>query len=152
MVLRIHPPITHLLIVFGSELPYTNKRSCYLLMSLLCSHIESETSSLMGHNGYNCPQCGSRYCELPVECKQCGLTLVSAPHLARSYHHLFPIKPFIERAQVPGTPHCFACAKPFSEADINVRTTVDFRSFLISFKFYDNNYLFRSTSVNPVIK
>nr|SVE81923.1 EOG090X05VA [Daphnia magna] len=85
----------------------------------LC-HIESETSSLMGPNGYNCPQCGSRYCELPVECKQCGLTLVSAPHLARSYHHLFPIKPFIERAQVRETTHCFACAKLFVEAETNV--------------------------------
>jgi hypothetical protein len=25
-----------------------------------------------------------------------GLTLVSAPHLARSYHHLFPLDPFQE--------------------------------------------------------
>lgn len=25
-----------------------------------------------------------------------GLTLVSAPHLARSYHHLFPPEPFRE--------------------------------------------------------
>ncbi|EFX81828.1 hypothetical protein DAPPUDRAFT_317251 [Daphnia pulex] len=86
----------------------------------LC-HIENETSCLMGNNsGYNCPQCGSRYCELPVECKQCGLTLVSAPHLARSYHHLFPIKPFIERTEVPEMTHCFACAKPFGELDPNV--------------------------------
>ena len=41
-------------------------------------------------------QCNAKYCELPVECKSCGLTLVSAPHLARSYHHLFPLPPFIE--------------------------------------------------------
>ena len=26
----------------------------------------------------------------------CGLTLVSSPHLARSYHHLFPVPPFEE--------------------------------------------------------
>lgn len=26
-----------------------------------------------------------------------GLTLVMAPHLARSYHHLFPLDPFIEK-------------------------------------------------------
>jgi hypothetical protein len=31
-----------------------------------------------------------------VECKACGLTLVSAPHLARSYHHLFPLPAFKE--------------------------------------------------------
>ena len=44
--------------------------------------------------GYVCPQCSAKYCELPVECRGCGLTLVSAPHLARSYHHLFPMPPF----------------------------------------------------------
>ena len=46
--------------------------------------------------GYFCPQCRSKYCELPVECKVCSLTLVSAPHLARSYHHLFPLEGFKE--------------------------------------------------------
>lgn len=29
--------------------------------------------------------------ELPGACHICGLTLVSSPHLARSYHHLFPV-------------------------------------------------------------
>ena len=28
----------------------------------------------------------------------CGLILVSSPHLARSYHHLFPVRPFQEVA------------------------------------------------------
>ncbi|XP_077376742.1 general transcription factor IIH subunit 2 isoform X1 [Festucalex cinctus] len=46
--------------------------------------------------GYLCPQCHAKYMELPVECKVCGLTLVSAPHLARSFHHLFPLHVFIE--------------------------------------------------------
>ncbi|KAJ8768819.1 hypothetical protein K2173_023723 [Erythroxylum novogranatense] len=44
--------------------------------------------------GYICPRCKARACELPTECRICGLTLVSSPHLARSYHHLFPIAPF----------------------------------------------------------
>ncbi|KAI8489884.1 General transcription factor IIH subunit 2 [Branchiostoma belcheri] len=42
------------------------------------------------------PLCHAKYCELPVECKICGLTLVSAPHLARSYHHFFPLENFRE--------------------------------------------------------
>ncbi|KAL0700997.1 hypothetical protein Bca4012_057119 [Brassica carinata] len=41
--------------------------------------------------GYTCPRCKARVCELPTECTICGMTLVSSPHLARSYHHLFPI-------------------------------------------------------------
>ena len=44
--------------------------------------------------GYFCPQCGSKSCELPAECPVCGLSMISSPHLARSYHHLFPVLPF----------------------------------------------------------
>ncbi|KAK4475459.1 hypothetical protein MN116_002511 [Schistosoma mekongi] len=43
---------------------------------------------------YACPRCHAAYCELPVECNVCGLTLVAAPHLARAYHHLFPLELF----------------------------------------------------------
>ncbi|KAJ7560332.1 hypothetical protein O6H91_04G124700 [Diphasiastrum complanatum] len=46
--------------------------------------------------GYTCPRCKARVCELPTECFICGLTLVSSPHLARSYHHLFPVPVFEE--------------------------------------------------------
>lgn len=61
--------------------------------------------------GYTCPRCKARVCELPTECHVCGLTLVSSPHLARSYHHLFPITPFDD---VVPTQHklpkfCFGC-------------------------------------------
>jgi transcription initiation factor TFIIH subunit 2 len=34
--------------------------------------------------------------ELPSECHVCSLTLISSPHLARSYHHLFPVPTYIE--------------------------------------------------------
>jgi len=67
--------------------------------------------------GYICPQCQARYCELPVECRGCGLTLVSAPHLARSYHHLFPLTVFHEVApeNVPAEESwCNGCGKLFS--------------------------------------
>ena len=46
--------------------------------------------------GYTCPRCKARVGELPSSCHVCGLSLVSSPHLARSYHHLFPVKPFAE--------------------------------------------------------
>ena len=61
--------------------------------------------------GYLCPQCYSKHCELPADCVTCGLTLMSAPHLARSYHHLFPLQPYSEVERPPGGPpeHCAAC-------------------------------------------
>lgn len=67
--------------------------------------------------GYHCPQCGSKYCELPVECMACSLTLVSAPHLARSYHHLFPVNHFKEQVFTRQSEFCYSCQKIFTEAN-----------------------------------
>ncbi len=55
---------------------------------------------------YTCPRCRSRVAELPCECHTCGLTLISSPHLARSYHHLFPVPPFDEDSEVGGGGVC----------------------------------------------
>lgn len=53
---------------------------------------------------YVCPQCHTRCCEIPTECAVCKLQLVSAPGLARSYHHIFPVQTFVEvpSAHEPG--------------------------------------------------
>ena len=48
--------------------------------------------------GFTCPRCKARVLDLPSTCHVCGLTLVSSSQLARSYHHLFPVKPFVEIA------------------------------------------------------
>ncbi|KAH3827488.1 hypothetical protein DPMN_129423 [Dreissena polymorpha] len=76
-------------------------------------HLDSKTVEGFSTTGYFCPQCKSKYCELPVECKACGLTLVSAPHLARSYHHLFPLDQSIEMSSADFDPgqniYCYGC-------------------------------------------
>ena len=46
--------------------------------------------------GYVCPRCRSRCSDLPSDCAVCGLRLILAPHLARTFHHLFPVRPFVE--------------------------------------------------------
>lgn len=43
-----------------------------------------------------CPRCRAHCCDIPCECEVCGLRLISAPALARSYHHIFPVPPFRE--------------------------------------------------------
>lgn len=45
--------------------------------------------------GYECPRCKAWLSEVPCDCVLCGLTLVLSPHLARSYHHLFPVPKFV---------------------------------------------------------
>ncbi|KAF0978446.1 hypothetical protein FDP41_002266 [Naegleria fowleri] len=73
--------------------------------------------------GYICPRCKSKYCDLPVECATCGLMLVSSPHLARSYHHLFPVQQFVDYAKKEGEQlFCYGCQKQLStEAHIAVQ-------------------------------
>ncbi|EDW79209.2 uncharacterized protein Dwil_GK12882, partial [Drosophila willistoni] len=83
-------------------------------LSMCMCHIENvDEPSELSTTGHYCPQCHSKYCELPVECQSCDLTLVSAPHLARSYHHIFPVPNFEEMPhdQLPGPTECFSCAK-----------------------------------------
>lgn len=64
------------------------------------------------HHGYFCPQCQAKHCDLPIGCHVCGLTLVSAAHLARSFHHLFPVELFKEISVKDGlASKCFACSK-----------------------------------------
>lgn len=50
---------------------------------------------MRGKAGYNCPRCKAWVSDVPSECPLCGLTLVSSPHLARSYHHLFPVPKYV---------------------------------------------------------
>ena len=75
------------------------------------------SSKQLGIGGYYCPQCSSKYSELPVQCIVCSLTLISAPHLARSYHHLFPLPQFVETLHGGlGETNCFSCLKTFDKS------------------------------------
>lgn len=68
--------------------------------------------------GYACTRCAARVCRLPTECPACGLTLILSTHLARSYHHLFPLRNWVEVpwSAAGGSSACFACMCPFPEA------------------------------------
>lgn len=69
-------------------------------------------------NTYECPRCLSRVCDLPTDCATCGLTLISSAHLARSYHHLFPLQDFPELSIVEiKEQFCYGCDIKF-ETDL----------------------------------
>mmetsp|Transcript_14705 Transcript_14705/g.16826 ORF Transcript_14705/g.16826 Transcript_14705/m.16826 type:complete len:465 (-) Transcript_14705:412-1806(-) len=53
-------------------------------------------TKLLTRTAYVCPQCEAKQSQLPTDCPVCGLKLVLAPHLARSFHHLFPVPAFNE--------------------------------------------------------
>jgi len=64
---------------------------------------------VLKQGGYYCPKCFSKYCDLPTGCQICGLTLIASPHLARSYHHLFPIPVFKDNPPSNSRLSCSAC-------------------------------------------
>ncbi|KDQ53543.1 hypothetical protein JAAARDRAFT_39229 [Jaapia argillacea MUCL 33604] len=73
--------------------------------------------SALKSEGFLCPRCGAKVCDVPTDCDICGLMIVSSPHLARSYHHLFPVKGYIAVTTLQDSPppsqNCHACARPF---------------------------------------
>ena len=71
--------------------------------------------SKLTKGGYLCSRCTSKVCSLPTDCPACGLTLILSTHLARSYHHLFPLRNWIEVPwrRASRSRECFACQAPF---------------------------------------
>lgn len=96
--------------------------------------------------GYTCPRCKARVKELPCSCHICGLTLISSPHLARSYHHLFPVKPYMEvdLAQLGADQqYCFGCLGHFGSqgASMVLRCTQCSQYFCFDCDAYVHEYL-----------
>ncbi|XP_052741252.1 general transcription factor IIH subunit 2 [Bicyclus anynana] len=84
-------------------------------ITLCMCHVEEGEG--VGGEGHLCPQCRSKYCSLPAQCRTCGLTLASAPHLARSYHHLFPVEPYEELPNEGQAQFCFSCLRSYTDVD-----------------------------------
>lgn len=55
---------------------------------------------------YECPVCKTFVCSLPVQCPICATRLISPLHISKSYHYMYPLKPFIECKGV-----CRCCSK-----------------------------------------
>lgn len=97
-----------------------------LLMMGFPSRVEEAHPTLcacharLTRGGYLCSRCASKVCGLPAQCPGCGLQLVQSTHLARSYHHLFPLRNYVEvswdeaRART-GAVACFACLTSFPQ-------------------------------------
>ena len=98
-----------------------NKAS--LLMMGFPSRIEEEVASLcachaqLSKGGYRCSRCLAKICSLPQTCPSCSLTLILSTHLARSYHHLFPLRNWIavpwSRARETKSSQCRGCLSKF---------------------------------------
>ncbi|CCU81385.1 transcription factor [Blumeria hordei DH14] len=83
--------------------------------------------SKLTQHGYLCSRCESKVCSLPAECPACGLTLILSTHLARSCHHLFPLRNWVEVpwSEANRTKECFACLAKFPEVPRVMETIPD---------------------------
>ncbi|KAH9883077.1 hypothetical protein J1614_000447 [Plenodomus biglobosus] len=72
--------------------------------------------------GYTCSRCSAKVCSLPITCPSCQLTLLLSTHLARSYHHLFPLRNWTtvswSRAREKGSVECMGCLAAFSKPPV----------------------------------
>ena len=98
-------------------------RSSLLMMGFPSRIVEEAESFCACHSrpcrgGYLCTRCSSKVCSLPSICPVCDLTLILSTHLARSYHHLFPLRnwsdvswkrAYRQRHQT----NCFSCQTKF---------------------------------------
>ncbi|BDD59141.1 hypothetical protein MAP00_004375 [Monascus purpureus] len=101
---------------------YSQKQSAssLLMMGFPSRTVETYPSLCACHSkpscgGYLCSRCSSKVCSLPAECPACGLTLILSTHLARSYHHLFPLINWVEVPwqHASRSSACFACGIAF---------------------------------------
>ena len=84
---------------------------------------------LLQYSSYTCPKCFARYCSVPIDCKICGITLVSNPQLSRVLHHIFPVSNF-EEVEFIKESHCFACKMSIDpEKSLTLKCTGCFNLF-----------------------
>ena len=108
-------------------------RSSLLMMGFPSRIVEKARSLCACHSrptrgGYLCSRCSSKVCSLPSSCPACGLTLILSTHLARSYHHLFPLKNWSEVSWRRAAAHadqenCFGCGARFPEVKASNKKT-----------------------------
>ena len=105
-------------------------KSSLLMMGFPSRIVDSSPTLCACHSrttrgGYLCSRCSNKVCSLPTQCPACGLTLILSTHLARSYHHLFPLSNWQEvswvRASGSRQRVCFGCQTPFPERATSLR-------------------------------
>lgn len=107
----------------GQQQAQAQSSAAALLMMGFPSRTPEATPTLcachgtLTRGGYLCSRCSAKVCSLPSTCPTCDLTLILSTHLARSYHHLFPLQGWVEvswrRARERGTRQCFGCLSAF---------------------------------------
>jgi len=60
------------------------------------SYVFDGKASKLACTSYVCPRCFTKTADIPTQCNSCTLQLNSSSHIARSFHHIFPVPQFVE--------------------------------------------------------
>lgn len=105
-------------------------------------YMEKECKLMSG--GYTCGRCKAKVSNLPCECHICNLMLISSPHIARAYHHLFPVKQFeevnLENFDVKNEV-CFGCLVSFENLGLVLKCLDCECLFCFDCDFYIHDHL-----------
>lgn len=117
------PPVVRETKQSGTE-PPPESAAALMRMGFPSRVIEDQLTMCACHGnltlgGYTCSRCSAKVCSLPITCPSCQLTLLLSTHLARSYHHLFPLRNWATvswaRAREVGSTQCTGCLAAFSK-------------------------------------
>jgi transcription initiation factor TFIIH subunit 2 len=117
------PPVVRQTAVAASA-PPPESTAALMMMGFPSRVVEDKPTMCACHGnltmgGYTCSRCSAKVCSLPITCPSCQLTLLLSTHLARSYHHLFPLRNWAvvswARARERGSKECEGCLSPFSD-------------------------------------
>jgi transcription initiation factor TFIIH subunit 2 len=117
------PPVIRQAIT-AANAPPPESAAALMMMGFPSRVVEDKPTMCACHGnltmgGYTCSRCSAKVCSLPITCPSCQLTLLLSTHLARSYHHLFPLRNWAivswARAREKGSKECVGCLGPFSD-------------------------------------
>ena len=110
-------------VVRATDREMRERNKAALLMMGFPSRVVEKTPTLcachgnLTRGGYLCSRCMAKVCGLPATCPTCDLTLILSTHLARSYHHLFPLMNWLEvsweKARQRRSTQCYGCMTSF---------------------------------------
>lgn len=118
------PPVVRQAKPTARAAPASDSTAALMMMGFPSRVVEDHLTMCACHGnltlgGYTCSRCSAKVCSLPITCPSCQLTLLLSTHLARSYHHLFPLRNWSTvswaRARQLGSKECTGCLARFND-------------------------------------
>lgn len=125
---------------------------------ILPSYAYDGREVVMTSTSYICPRCHCRISDIPSLCPICSLQLNSSSHIARSYHHLFPVPNFEEinlseqslSSFKSQSLSCYGCLESLLTTSLYMKCTKCLNLFCIDCDLFIHNSLHNCPGCNTL--